>query len=392
MQSVNESLAKHRDQFPALKNKTYLNFGGQGVMPQTSIDALVASYQFVQERGPFNAAIFQWMVSEQDSTREALASELHGRPSGFTLTQNVTEGCNIVVWGVDWNPGDHLLTTDCEHVGVIHSLMQLQKRRNVNLEFCKLSEAKSETEMIDVIERSLTDRTRLVLISHVLWNTGRRLPVKEIAELCRKRNVILLVDGAQSAGSIECRLDTGDSGDFFAMTGHKWMGGPEGIGSVYVAPGALELIQPTFVGWRGSTMDYKTGQPTGFNPNASRFEVGTAPLPLLSGLRNSLKVHNAFASSEVRGRLILEGANKLISKLSRIDRVTCLLTEAQSGLVCFQIEGVSHKDVVAKLDSQQIFVRTIPVPDCIRASVHYFTSEVDQDNLVAALEEIVKAS
>lgn len=388
-QTTSNSILDHRKQFSALSNKTYMNFGGQGTIPSSSIDSIMKNYLFVQESGPFNAAMFTWLDSEQDATRAAFAAELGGDSTSFALTQNATDGCNMVLWGLDWQPGDHLLTTDCEHVGVAHAVMQLQRRRGIDLTFCKLSEAKSKQQMVEIIERAITDRTRMLLISHVLWNTGEALPVPQIAEVCRSRNVLLLIDGAQSAGALDLDLSTACGGDFYAITGHKWICGPEGVGSLYIAPQALERIQPTFVGWRGSTMDFKTGLPTGFNANASRFEVGTVPIELLAGLRNSLETHRRFGTAKERQELLFKNANRLIALLSEIKGVKCILPQAESGLVSFSIAGSNNRDTVAKLDARRIYVRTIPFPDCLRASVHYFTSEAEIDTLVAALREIV---
>jgi L-cysteine/cystine lyase len=388
-QSSLESLTTQRSLFPALQNKTYFNYGGQGTMPLSSIEIIGKTYQFVQETGPFHAGIFAWLQSEQDITRKALAKELGGDAEFYAITQNATEGCNIALWGVDWQPGDHLLSTDSEHFGVIHAIQQVQRRRKVEVTFCPLSEAKSKEEMVAVIADAIQPRTRMVLISHVLWNTGQVLPLDDIVDVCRQRNVLLLVDGAQSAGVLDLNLASNKCADIYAITGHKWMCGPEGVGTLYMAPNALELIQPTFVGWRGSSMDFKTGQPTGFSAGCARFEVGTAPIPLLSALRNSMSVHGLFASTEEREKLILSKADELIGKLSKIDRVECLLSRAESGLVSFRIEGANHRDVVSKLDQRKIYVRTIPFPDCIRASVHYFTSQEELQALADALEELL---
>jgi L-cysteine/cystine lyase len=388
-QSSLESLVTQRSLFPALQNKTYFNYGGQGVLPLSSIEIIAKTYQFVQETGPFHSGIFAWLQSEQDITRNALAAELGGAGESYAITQNATEGCNIGLWGVDWQPGDHLLSTDSEHVGVIHALQQIQRRRKIDVTFCPLSTANSKDEMVEIIAGAIQPRTRMVLISHVLWNTGQVLPLEEIVEACHKKNVLVLVDGAQSAGALAVNLASKNCADLYAITGHKWMCGPEGVGTLYIAPDAMEQIQPTFVGWRGSTMDLKTGQPTGFTPGAARFEVGTAPIPLLSALRNSMSVHTQFASLQDREKLILSKANDLIGKLSRIDRVECLLDHAESGLVSFRIHDASHRDVVNQLDQRKVYVRTIPFPDCIRASVHYLTAQEELQTLADALEDIV---
>lgn len=390
-QITRDAVAEHRKQFPALANKSYFNFGGQGTLPRSSINAVTETYEYLQETGPFSTAIFTWLHSQQELTRQSLAKEMGGQASSYALTQNATEGCNIVLWGLDWEPGDHLLITDSEHVGVIHAALQLQKRRKVDVTRCALQKCANADEMVERIRQELTPKTRLVLLSHVLWNTGQTLPLSEIVSACRLAGVPVLVDGAQSAGVLSLDLAGKDTADFYAVTGHKWFCGPEGVGTLYVDPAAFEILQPTFVGWRGSTMDYSSGEPTGFNPGASRFEVGTGAIPLLAGLRNSIEVHNKFANSQERERLVLENANKLISRLNSVRGVECLLAKAESGLVSFKIHGASHRDVVATLDSEySIFVRTIPTPDCIRASVHYFTTDEEMEKLADAVKTIIR--
>lgn len=386
-----DAVHEHRKLFPALANKSYFNFGGQGAMPRSSIDAIVETYEFLQKTGPFNTAIFTWWQAQQDLTRKSLADEFGGDPSSYALTQNATEGCNIAMWGLDWARGEHLVMTDCEHVGVIHAVKQLQRRRKLEVSTAALTSAKTRANMVDLIVRELKPSTRLVVLSHVLWNTGQTVPLTEIVDACHLAGVPVLVDGAQSAGAIDLDLKGKDNADFYAMTGHKWCGGPEGVGTLFIDPAALENLQPTFVGWRGSVMDYSTGQPTGFNPDASRFEVGTAALPLFAGLRNALAVHNKFADSKSRAQMIISNANKLIKRLSQVSQIECLLEEAESGLVSFKVHGSTHRDVAARLDSEfNVFVRTIPTPDCIRASVHYFTTDDEIERLVSSIETIVR--
>src|SRR4051794_32868497 len=99
---TDDVLLQCRAVIPALHNKSYFNYGGQGTMPQPVMDAVFSAYQFVQTRGPFSTAIFSWIVDELTSTRKRLATELGGTPECYVLTQNVSEGCNIVVWGMDW--------------------------------------------------------------------------------------------------------------------------------------------------------------------------------------------------------------------------------------------------------------------------------------------------
>lgn len=387
-QDQTSTLIEFRKQFSALQNKHYLNFGAQGVMSEKTLKAIQESYQFVQDNGPLNNRMFGWIVSQAAGIKELIAKNFGGQPVSYAITQNATEGCNIGLWGLDWQPGDRLLLTDSEHNGVVAAAKQLSARRGVILDYCEVSKATSEQSVLEKVEASLKLKPRMFLFSHVLWNTGAVLPAKQLVDLCRAASCISVVDGAQSAGVLP--LDLEEIGaDVYAMTGHKWLGGPEGVGSMYVRPDAIELIQPTFVGWRSTVYDGSENPP--FLDGAARFELATSPFPLLAGLAEAITLHNTFAEKEARYNRIVSLARKLRNEISSLPGVEFLSAEQNSSLVSFTVMNHSHGQIVKSLEENfKITVRTIPFPDCIRASIHYF-SDSDVERFAAGLAEILAA-
>jgi L-cysteine/cystine lyase len=377
-----EDLAACRAVMPALSNKGYFNFGGQGTMPQSTLDRIMESYEHVQKVGPFSMPMFKWICNELQLTREAIAGELGGKPDCWALTGNVTEGCNIVMWGLDWQPGDRMLLTDSEHDGALNAAANIAQRLGVELDYFPVMQ-KSEEEILTGLEAALTDRTKLVVYSHVLWNTGQLLPMEKMAERVATHGAQSLVDGAQSAGAIP--LDLGKSKvDYYAITGHKWMCGPDGLGALYIREDRLSELKPTYTGWRLNM----TAQPG--KVDGSRFEVATSAFPLLSGLRNSIEFHKSRSTTEQRAHLIRKNAALLRSKLGSIPHVHCLGDETpMSGLVSFTVDGANHEKIVVDLDGLGFIVRTILIPDSIRASVHYYTSEDEILRLTAALNSLL---
>ena len=115
----------YRQQFPALANKAYFNYGGQGPMPQAALDAILAAYERIQTQGPFGLKTSELVGRESNLTRQAIASELGVTAATIALTENVTAGCNIALWGLNWQPGDRILISDCEHPGVIASIKEI---------------------------------------------------------------------------------------------------------------------------------------------------------------------------------------------------------------------------------------------------------------------------
>ena len=266
-------LQDHRQKFPALANKVYFNYGGQGPMPQEAMDMITQTQAYIQEIGPFGAEAYAWIHPQIQAARQAIASTLKVHRDTITLTGNVTIGCNIAMWGIDWQAGDHLLLSDCEHPGVMAIAQEISRRFSVEVSTCPLMDTLNEGDPISVVKEHLRPNTRLVVVSHVLWNTGQVLPIAEIADIINNNNSFLLVDAAQSVGVLP--LDLTELGvDFYAFTGHKWLCGPDGVGGLYVKPEVREKLHPTFIGLNGIITNNQ-GKPIDWKPDGRRYEVST---------------------------------------------------------------------------------------------------------------------
>ena len=384
-------LEQYREQFPALANKTYFNFGGQGPLPLQALEAIVNAYEVVQQQGPFSGGANAWIQERVAATRGAIADELGVAPQTITLTENVTAGCNIALWGIDWQAGDRILMTDCEHPGVIAIIQELSRRFGVEVDTCPIKATLNQGNPTEVIAEHLQPQTRLVVLSHLLWNTGQVLPLAEIVRVCHSHTperVQVLVDAAQSVGSLSLNLAELEA-DFYAFTGHKWLCGPAGVGGLYVRPEAFDRLSPTYIGWRGITMN-KTGEPTGFKEGGQRFEVATSAYPLYEGLRSAIALHQQWGTPQERYQKICQLSEYLWRSLSQVEEISCLKSSpVQAGLVSFQIAGKSHAKLVNSLEEQGFLLRTLADPDCIRACVHYFTLPEEIERLVEAIKKLL---
>ncbi|MDV3351679.1 aminotransferase class V-fold PLP-dependent enzyme [Leptothoe sp. LEGE 181152] len=387
------SIAQYRQTIPALQNKSYFNYGGQGPMVLNALKAIQFAHQTMQTRGPFGSAVNTWMQVEGEKTRRVLADELGVSPQTMVLTEDVTVGCNIALWGMSWRNGDHILLSDCEHPGIFAAVYELQRRFDLEVSiFPHLSQI-NRANPVAMIQSQLRPNTRLVVVSHVLWNTGQVMPLTEICQLChaQPQTVRVLSDAAQSVGMLPLQMaETGV--DFYAFTGHKWCCGPAGLGGLYVSPAAMEDLSPTFIGWRGITMN-KEGQPTGWQSDARRYEVATSNVALCSGLRVAITAHNSWGTAEERYFRICQLSSYLWGKLNSLRAVQCLLkSPPESGLVSFQLFQAGeyspdlHQKLVTYLESQQFYLRTLLSPSCVRACVHYFTTEAEIDRLIDTIE------
>jgi len=371
-----------RRYFPALANKIYLNFGGQGPLPSPAIAAIQQAYEQGQIWGPFSRRALDWVMEEEDLTRTALAQMLHVAACDLTLTQSTTQGCAIVLWGWPWQTGDHLLLSDGEHPGVVATVAQLAQRFGLHWSTCPLSFCDNNVDTIlAILDRSCQPRTRMMVLSHILWHTGQVLPLAAIGAFCAERQIRLLVDGAQSLGVLPLDLT---SVDFYAATGHKWLCGPAGLGVLYIHPQYRDQVQPTHCGWRG-LQGFQGAMPQ-WTPDGQRHEIATTAWELGAGLRASLALHQTWGTEQQRYERLTHLARQLWQQLGTVPHLTRLLPyPPDCGLVSFRLHHLSPPQTAQKLEQQGILVRAIAAGDCTRASVHYLTTAAEVNQLVQAL-------
>ncbi|MBW0173834.1 MAG: aminotransferase class V-fold PLP-dependent enzyme [Vulcanococcus sp.] len=380
---------------PALANKTYFNYGGQGPLPTPSLQAITASWQRIQELGPFTGAVWPFIEQETARVRQALAALCGVGPHRLALTENVTSGCVLPLWGLPWSTGDQLLISDCEHPGVVAACQELARREGLEirwlpvLELCKThDQASLGAAVLAALEQALTPQTRLVALSHLLWNNGSVMPITAVAERLQHHpnQPWLLVDAAQSMGAIPVE-EAAAAADIYAFTGHKWCCGPEGLGGVALSERLLEQAQPTLIGWR--SLRHEASAASSFHSDARRFEVATSCLPLCSGLATSLELLAAEGTPAERLERIQAGSRRLWQGLQTIKGVSTLLLEPPpAGLVSFTLAGHPSAAVVERLGEQDLWIRRLDDPDCLRACTHITTTEAEIDKLLEALRAL----
>ena len=387
-----------RDLCPALTNKTYFNYGGQGPLPEPSLTAITEAWRTIQELGPFTGDVWPYVERTTATLRQRLAHWFGVGPHRVAFTENVTSGCVLPLWGLPWQGGEELLLSDCEHPGVVAACQELARREGLSLGVLPVKDLRgSQTDtnaaVLERLEQALTPRTRLVVLSHLLWNTGQVMPIAAVADRLgqHSNHPWLLVDGAQSLGSLpladEGSANAAAAADIYACTGHKWCCGPEGLGAVALSDRLLQEGQPTLIGWRSLSHESSAG--SGFHADARRFEVATSCIPLMAGLNQSLQLLEQEGSAPERLQRIRSGSQRVWDGLQGIPGVKTLLeVPPPAGLVSFTIPG-SPEELVQRLGQQTIWLRTLDDPHCIRACTHISTTEAEIDQLLEALQGLL---
>jgi len=386
-----------REFCPALAGKTYFNYGGQGPLPTPSLEAMTASWQTIQQLGPFTTTVWPFLAEQTARVRLSLAGLCGVGPHRLALTENVSAGCVLPLWGLPWEPGDALLISDCEHPGVVAACHELARRAELQvatLPLLGLCMATAQGELagavLEQLDQHLTPRTRLVVLSHLLWNSGAIMPIAAVAERLQQhpRQPWLLVDAAQSLGAIPVEA-VAPHADIYAFTGHKWCCGPEGLGGVALSERLLAQARPTVIGWRSLRNEASAASP--FHRDARRFEVATSCVPLASGLVTSLELLADQGTPAQRLQTICRGSERLWQGLQHLDGARTLLAEPPpAGLVSFTLSDAAGlprntADVVETLGRAGIWIRRLDQPDCLRACIHITTTDAEIEQLLAAL-------
>jgi selenocysteine lyase/cysteine desulfurase len=342
-----------RGLFPVLERLAYLNAGTFGPLARSTVAAVDEQLHADLRDGRFGKPYFERMLELRAQARDVLGALVGVGPEHVALTSSTTDGCNIVVAGLDLRPEDEVVTTTDEHFGLLGPLHASGARVVV---------VEPEPE---AILAAVTPHTRLLALSQALWTTGRVLPMRELRE---QTGVPVLVDGAQSVGAIP--VDSAGL-DFLTISGQKWLCGPDSTGALVVAdPERLRVAFPSYFSQRSY-------EPTGrFEPaeGAARFDPGWVPSSALAGL---------LAAISVRPQWAFERAAEQAARCRELLAPRVEVVPGDATLVAFRADDSAG--VVARLAEAGVVVRELPGTGLVRVSCGWWTNEDDLKRLAAVV-------
>ena len=346
-----------RAQFPVLEHFAYLNAGTFGPLARATIEVVEERQRCELELGRSGPDFFLEVTRLRDRVRARIAALVGAEPAQVALTCSTTDGCNIVLAGLDLSPADDVVTTSDEHFGLLGPLHASGARIVV---------ADPNPE---AILAAISPRTKLLALSQVLWTDGRVLPVAELRE---QSGLPVLVDGAQAVGAIPVKA----AGlDFLTVSAQKWLCGPDRIGALLVRdPERLRVAQPSYFA-------QKSFQPDGAfepRPGAARFDSQWIAPASLAGLLAALDSVPEW--SYERSAEITEHCRAALAE--RFDVVSA---PGQGTLVSWRAHG-DPTEAVRRLFERGVVVRDIPGRNLIRASCGWWTNEADIERLLGALD------
>lgn len=392
-------LERVREQFPALRDKAFLDAACVSLAPRAATEAIQKFLEMAWACPERSATLHHIAMDEMRAQARPQAARLiHAHEEEIALVESTTHGLSIATQSIPLERGDRVLLSELEFLEV--ALPWCQKQRESGIEIDVVPHREGKICVADVADR-MGPRTRVLAISSVQWSNGFRCALGELSALCRDRGVWLVVDAVQQLGAIPIDVEETPI-DILTCGGHKWLNAPFGTGFLYIRRDALPRLRPALGGYLSletpaggwanyfqtpsiiPVRDYRLVE------EARRYEVGgTANYPGAIGLAASLQLINELGPGRIAGR-IYELTDYLIAELDRlgVEVVTPREREHRSGIVTFTL-GSPQKNLALMeelLDHQvMVSVRYTSQVGGVRVSCHFFNSPADLDRLLSTV-------
>ena len=390
--------------FPLLENRNiaYLDSGATTQKPKEVIEAIKKYYENSNanpHRGAYSLSIEA--TEQYENTRTKIAEFINAKHrEEIIFSKNATESLNLIAYsyGMDnLKKDDEVVISIMEHHSNLVPWQKVTKATGSKLNYMYINE---NYEISDKeIESKITDKTKIVGITHVSNVLGTINNVKKIIKYAHKKGAVVIVDASQSIPHMKIDVQDLDA-DFLVFSGHKMLA-PLGIGVLYGKREILNNMTPFLMG--GDMIEYVYEQETTFAPLPNKFEAGTQNVEGVIGLGAAIDYIQKIGYDKIQ-----EKENEIISyarqELSKLDYLTLYLTpnvQNHSSVISFNIKGVHPHDVASILDSENVCVRSgnhcaqplmrfLGIDSTCRASFYFYNSKEDVDRLVSALNKAYK--
>lgn len=372
-------------EFP-YKDRIYLNNASTSRMPMASIHAMNDFLVRYNQQGP-DSELSSSLVNEMiHNVRKAIARLINCKPEEVILTQSVTDGINFVASGMRFKPEDNIVIRGSHHEHPANHYPWV--RAGLGTELRDLPVDDTGYFELDSLRKMTDKKTRLVVLSHALFNTGAILPVEEIGEFVEQNNIPYFIDAAQTVGCLDSVDVNKIRCSFMSFNGSKWLCGPMGTGIFFCRKDLSELIEPLEVG--GESAIFHENKLV-YKEMPDRFQAGFRNWAGVAGLEASVNYLLKIGIEKIRNKNV-KLASLLRQELSKIDGVTLFgppEDDKRTSIVSFDIKGKDVESLVRRLEGKNMIlaVRTIFSKKVVRASPHFFNTE---EEILRVIDELKK--
>lgn len=387
--------------FPLLENENiaYLDSGATTQKPIQVIKAVEEFYQKYNanpHRGAYSLSVEA--TEQYENTRTKIAKFINAKHrEEIIFSKNATESLNLIAYsyGLDnLKKDDEVVISIMEHHSNLVPWQKMTKQTGSKLNYMYINENYEITD--EEIESKITDKTKIVGITHVSNVLGTINNVKKIIKYAHKKGAVVIVDASQSIPHMKIDVQDLDA-DFLVFSGHKMLA-PLGIGVLYGKREILNKMTPFLMG--GDMIEYVYEQDTTFAPLPNKFEAGTQNVEGVIGLGAAIDYIENLGYDKIQEieHEVISYARQELSKLDYLTLYTTPNEENHSSVISFNIKGVHPHDVASILDSEGVCVRSgnhcaqplmrfLGIDSTCRASFYIYNTKEDVDKLVKALDK-----
>ena len=390
--------------FPLLENRdiAYLDSGATTQKPKEVIEAIKKYYENSNanpHRGAYSLSIEA--TEQYENTRTKIAEFINARHrEEIIFSKNATESLNLIAYsyGMDnLKKDDEVVISIMEHHSNLVPWQKVTKATGSKLNYMYINENYEISD--EEIESKITDKTKIVGITHVSNVLGTINNVKKIIKYAHKKGAIVIVDASQSIPHMKIDVQELDA-DFLVFSGHKMLA-PLGIGVLYGKREILNNMTPFLMG--GDMIEYVYEQETTFAPLPNKFEAGTQNVEGVIGLGAAIDYIQKIGYDKIQEKEneVIKYARQELSKLNYLKLYLTPNSQNHSSVISFNINGVHPHDVASILDSENVCVRSgnhcaqplmrfLGIDSTCRASFYFYNTKEDVDKLVTALNKAYK--
>ena len=374
------------DDFPN-SEKIYLNNASVSLMPSQSIEAMREFLVKYNSIGPDSNDSESFIVEKLRNVRKTISKIISCQPDEVVLTQSTTDGINFVANGLLFDDKSNIIIRGMEHEHHANFYPWIKLKEKISIK--NLSVDKNGFFKFDDLKSFVDSDTKLVSLSHALYNTGSILPVEEIGKILHDK-VPFFIDSAQTVGCIGDVDVSKIKCDFMSFNGSKWLCGPMGTGLFYCKKKSSKLLEPKTIG--GESGIINDDSKLVFKELPDKFQTGFRNYVGIVGLESSANYLLNFGMKNIHKKNQYL-SNLLRDELLKIPNIILYGPDDQddrTSIVSFNIKGFDSQKIVDKLEKQNIIlaVREIMQKKIVRASPHFFNTESQILQVIDAIKKL----
>lgn len=389
----------NREDIPMLSNDIiYFDNGATTYKPKCVIDSITdyySKYCANAHRGDYKNSLIVDNIYE--GVRNKIKNFINAKEkSEIVFTGGTTDSLNRIIFGYFGEyleNGDEVLLTESEHASNILPWFVLEKKIGIKVKYIPLD--KNNEVTIENVEKSITDKTKVISIAYVTNVIGDIRPIRDICTLAHKNNILVVVDAAQSASHIKMDMQVDDI-DFLACSAHK-MYGPTGVGFMYGKYHLLDKMKPLQYGGGMNAMFLNDGY-LELREVPVRFEAGTQNIAGVIGMGACIDYINSIGLNKII-KHEHELKNYLINRLEELDNIDIYNKDTVGSIVAFNVKDIFSQDTAMYLDKHNICIRAgnhcakilnnvFNVNNTCRVSLAFYNTKEEIDKLIEVLSNI----